>query len=49
LRILAGGESLAPASESETRIATRNRLDTDLRLACRVTVCCDLTVTAPYW
>ncbi len=49
LRIVAGGESLAPASESETRIATRNRLDADLRLACRVVVCCDVTVTAPYW
>jgi ferredoxin len=49
LRVVAGGEMLAPASESETRIKARNRLDPDLRLACRVVVCCDLTVTASYW
>jgi adenylate cyclase len=49
LRVVAGGESLAPPSESETRVKTRNRLDADLRLACRVVVSCDLTVTASYW
>lgn len=49
LRIVAGGESLAPASERETRTATRNGLDSELRLACRVLVSCDLTVTASYW
>ena len=49
LRIVDGGESLAPANESEARIAKRNRLDPDLRLACRVVVCCDVTVTASYW
>jgi ferredoxin len=49
LRVVAGGEMLAPPSESETRIASRNRLDADLRLACRVIVSCDVTVTASYW
>jgi len=49
LRIVAGGEALSPESEAETSIKTRNRIDPDLRLACRVTVSCNLTVTASYW
>jgi ferredoxin len=49
LRIVAGSESLSPESEAETRIKTRNRIASDLRLACRATITGNLTATAPYW
>ena len=49
VRIVAGGESLGPESEAETRTKARNRVDPELRLACRIKIAEDLTITAPYW
>jgi len=49
VRILAGGETLAAEGETERRIKARNRIDPELRLACRVRVAGPLTVTADYW
>jgi adenylate cyclase len=49
LEILSGGERLEPASEREQTIKARNRIDPDLRLACRVRPRADLTVRAAYW
>ena len=47
LEILEGTNSIE--SKSERNIKERNRIDPKLRLACRVTISSDLTVTAPYW
>ncbi len=47
LEILEGRNSIE--RERERNIKERNRIDPKLRLACRVTISCDLTVTAPYW
>jgi len=49
LEVLSGAEALAQETEQEREIKRRNRIDVRLRLACRVAVCRDLTVTAPYW
>jgi adenylate cyclase len=49
LEILEGAGALADESEGERRIKERNRISAHLRLACRVAVSADLTVTAPYW
>ncbi len=45
--ILEGTNSIE--SKSERNIKERNRIDPKLRLACRVTISIDLTVTAQYW
>jgi 2Fe-2S ferredoxin len=47
--ILAGHASVAAETDEETQSKQRNRIDPRLRLACRVRVCADLSVTAPYW
>ncbi|MGH0035993.1 MAG: 2Fe-2S iron-sulfur cluster-binding protein [Myxococcota bacterium] len=49
LAILAGGERLAPESEAEARVKRANRIDPELRLACRIDLASNLVVTAPYW
>lgn len=49
LEIIEGADSLAPESEREIRIKTRNRIDPELRLACRVRPEGDVTVRARYW
>jgi ferredoxin len=49
LRVLAGGESLAPASLAEERAKERNRVAAELRLACQVELRGPLEVTAAYW
>jgi ferredoxin len=49
LQILEGGEDLPPASPEEQEAKTRNRIDSELRLSCRLTLDRDLVVTAPYW
>jgi ferredoxin len=49
LEILAGGEALEPETDREIRIKERNRIDTKLRLACRVHPRGDVTVRASYW
>jgi adenylate cyclase len=49
VRLLEGGESLAPASQREADAKRRNRVSEDMRLACCVVVPGDLVVTARYW
>ena len=49
LRILDGETALGPETDDETRIKARNRVDPELRLACRVRVGGDVTATASYW
>lgn len=49
LRIVAGGEGVAPESAAEADAKVRNRVDAGLRLACRVRVEGPLEVSAPYW
>ena len=49
LDILEGAEGLPAESERETDIKSANRVDEDLRLACKIQLECDLVVTAPYW
>ena len=47
--ILAGHGDVAAETAEETRSKERNRIDPHLRLACRLRVCADLSVAAPYW
>jgi ferredoxin len=47
LEILEG--SVAAPSEQEQTLKERNRIHREMRLACRIRLCGDLTVTAPYW
>lgn len=49
LRIVAGADALSPEAADETRIKARNRVEPELRLACRVRVEGDVTATASYW
>ncbi|HIF94545.1 MAG TPA: (2Fe-2S)-binding protein [Myxococcales bacterium] len=49
LEILEGLENLADETERERVIKERNRIDPELRLACRVRPRGHLTVRAPYW
>lgn len=49
LRIVTGAEAVDAESASEQRAKQRNRIDADLRLACRIDVTADMTVTTPYW
>jgi adenylate cyclase len=49
LEILEGRENLADETERERIIKERNRIDPELRLACRVRPRGHLTVRAPYW
>ena len=49
LQILEGADTLAPVTERERKIKAANRVDDELRLACRIAVASDLVVTAPYW
>lgn len=49
LEILAAAAPVDDESPREREIKQRNRIDPKLRLACRVRVASDLTVTAPYW
>jgi adenylate cyclase len=47
LEILEG--AVAAPSEREQTLKQRNRIHPQMRLACRIRLCGDLTVTAPYW
>ena len=47
--ILAGADALGVESPEEIHSKQRNRIDPRLRLACRVRVCADVSVSAPYW
>jgi ferredoxin len=49
MQILAGAESLGAETEREVTIKQRNRIDAELRLACRVRITAPLTATASYW
>jgi ferredoxin len=50
LRIVAGADGgIEPDGEFEAAIRRRNRLDPELRLACRARVLGDVEVTASYW
>jgi ferredoxin len=47
--IVAGLDAVDAEAADETRCKERNRIDPRLRLACRIEVRADLSVTAPYW
>ena len=49
LQIIDGEEDLAPETDREMAIKQRNRIDPELRLACRVRPRSHLTVRATYW
>ena len=49
LEILEGEMNLEPETDRERRIKERNRIDPELRLACRVRPRGDLKVRATYW
>ena len=47
--IVAGLEQVDAEAPDELLCKQRNRIDPRLRLACRIGVRADLSVTAPYW
>ena len=49
LEIIEGAHHLEAETEHEKRIKQRNRIDPELRLACRVRPSGNLTVRATYW
>lgn len=49
LEILEGGDAIETPSDREVRIKERNRIESHLRLACRVRPRGDVTVRAAYW
>lgn len=49
VKIVEGARGVAAEGGAEVRAKYANRVDPGLRLACRVEVACDLTITAPYW
>ena len=49
LELIQGGDAVEPETDREKRIKERNRIDPELRLACRVHPSGNLTVRAPYW
>jgi ferredoxin, 2Fe-2S len=49
LVIVDGAEHLSPEASDEARIKQRNRVDAQMRLACRARIHGDVTATAHYW
>jgi ferredoxin len=49
VRVLSGAEALSAESANEAEVKRRNRIDPDLRLACRAGVHGPVTVSASYW
>jgi 2Fe-2S ferredoxin len=49
VRVLAGAGTLSAEAANETEVKRRNRIDPELRLACRVGVHGPVEVTASYW
>ena len=49
VRVLAGAAGLSPETEGEALRKRSNRIDPELRLACRAQVRGDVEVTAGYW
>lgn len=47
--VLAGADSLSAESERDRSAKRRNRIDPELRLACRTKAWGDVVVTARYW
>jgi ferredoxin, 2Fe-2S len=47
--ILSGQGEIGAETSEEASSKQRNRIDPRLRLACRIRVCADLSVSAPYW
>ena len=49
LEVISGIDAIEEESEREARIKERNRIDPELRLACRVRPTGVMTVRATYW
>lgn len=49
MRILDGASELSGESDREAVVKSRNRIEPELRLACRVRVQTSVTATTPYW
>lgn len=49
LVVIEGAEAIEAETDREVRIKERNRIDPDLRLACRVRPRGDMVVRATYW
>lgn len=49
VRVVAGADGSLPETPVEARVKARNRVDAELRLACRMGVSQDMTVTTSYW
>ena len=47
--IVEGRVGVPEETPEETRAKQRNRIEPQLRLACRIRVAADLSVAAPYW
>lgn len=47
--ILDGASALPPETAREIEIKERNRIDTELRLSCRIRVAAPLRASATYW
>jgi len=49
VEILASASPIAAETPAESAAKRRNRIAPELRLACRLRVASDLSVSAPYW
>jgi ferredoxin len=49
VQILAASQPLGGGDAEENDALERNQVDRELRLACKLELVGDLTVTAPYW
>ena len=49
LRVLTGAAALSAPDGNEAEVKRRNRIDPELRLACRAAVNGPVVVTASYW
>jgi 2Fe-2S ferredoxin len=49
VRVLAGADALSAEAANEIEVKRRNRIDPELRLACRAGVHGPVAVTASYW
>ena len=49
MRIVNRDPNLAPETDSERRVKARNRVEDELRLACRTGISANITVTTSYW
>ena len=49
VRVLAGADALSAEAANEIEVKRRNRIDPELRLACRAGVHGPVEVTASYW